>query len=406
MDFAFSEEQEELGRTVRAFLARTSPETEVRRLMETPEGFDRAVWRRMGSELGLQGLAVPEEYGGAGCGPVEVGVVMEEMGRALLCAPFLSSAVLATTTLLRCADEDARKRLLPGLASGELVGTLALTEDSARWDAAGVRLTARESNGSWLLDGHKMFVLDGATADVVLTVARTEDGTDGTDGGIGVFWVDGDAAGLTREPLPTMDPTRRQARLDYHDVPATRLRTHGDGWDLVAEVLDRAAVALAAEQVGVASRALDMAVEYAKVRHQFGRPIGSFQAVKHLLADVLLEVESARAAAHYALLAAESDEKPEHTDNTDNTGNTGNLENADPRLPAVASLAKAFCSDACLQATEQNIQVHGGIGFTWEHPAHLYLKRAKTAQLLFGDPAYHRELLAQRIGMETDKGAA
>ncbi|MFF0096026.1 acyl-CoA dehydrogenase family protein [Streptomyces canus] len=378
MDFAFSEEQEQLGRTVRAFLAHTSPETETRRLMETPEGYDRALWRRMGTELGLQGLAVPEEYGGAGCGPVEVGVVMEEMGRALLCAPFLSSAVLATTTLLRCADEDARKRLLPGLASGELVGTLALTEDSARWDAAGVRLTARESNGSWLLTGHKTFVLDGATADVVLTVARAADG-------IGVFCVDGDAAGLTREPLPTMDPTRRQARLDYRDVTATRLRTHGDGWGLVSEVLDRAAVALAAEQVGVASRALDMAVEYAKVRHQFGRPIGSFQAVKHLLADVLLEVESARAAAHYALLASE---------------------NEDPELPAVASLAKAFCSDAGVQATEENIQVHGGIGFTWEHPAHLYLKRAKTSQLLFGDPAYHRELLARRIGMDKDKGAA
>ncbi|WP_406102539.1 acyl-CoA dehydrogenase family protein [Streptomyces canus] len=378
MDFAFNEEQEQLGRTVRAFLTHTSPETETRRLMETPEGFDRALWRRMGTELGLQGLAIPEEYGGAGCGPVEVGVVMEEMGRALLCAPFLSSAVLATTTLLRCADEEARKRLLPGLATGELVGTLALTEDSARWDAAGVGLTARESNGSWLLTGHKTFVLDGATADVVLTVARTHDG-------IGVFCVEGDAPGLTRAPLPTMDPTRRQARLDYQDVPATRLRTHGDGWDLVAEVLDRVAVALAAEQVGVASRALDMAVEYAKVRHQFGRPVGSFQAVKHLLADVLLEVESARAAAHYALLASE---------------------NEDPELPAVASLAKAFCSDACVQATEENIQVHGGIGFTWEHPAHLYLKRAKTSQLLFGDPAYHRELLARRIGMETDKGAA
>ncbi|WP_405970230.1 acyl-CoA/acyl-ACP dehydrogenase [Streptomyces sp. NBC_00988] len=380
MDFAFSDEQDELRRTVRAFLADTSPETETRRLMETPEGFDRALWRRMGTELGLQGLAVPEEYGGAGCGPVEVGVVMEELGRALLCAPFLSSTVLATTTLLRSDDEDARKRLLPGLASGELVGTLALTEDSARWDATGVQLNARESEGRWLLTGHKMFVLDGATADVVLTVARTADG-------IGVFWVDGDAAGLTRAPLPTMDPTRRQARLDYDDVPTTRLRTHGDGWDLVSQVLDRAAVALAAEQVGVASRALDMAVEYAKVRHQFGRPIGSFQAVKHLLADVLLEVESARAAAHFALLAAA---------------------NEDPDLPAVASLAKAFCSDACLQATAENIQVHGGIGFTWEHPAHLYLKRAKTSQLLFGDPAYHRELLARRIGLDTvtAKGAA
>ncbi|MET7650093.1 MULTISPECIES: acyl-CoA dehydrogenase family protein [unclassified Streptomyces] len=377
MDFAFSDEHEELRRTVRAFLADTSPETEVRRLMETPEGFDRPLWRRMGTELGLQGLAVPEEYGGAGCGPVEVGVVMEEMGRALLCAPYLSSAVLATTTLLRCADEEARKQLLPALASGELVGTLALTEDSARWDASGIGLTARESAGGWLLNGHKMFVLDGATADVVLTVARTDDGI---GDGVGVFRVDGDASGLHRTPLSTMDPTRRQARLDYHDVPATRLRTRGAGWDTVSEVLDRAAVALAAEQVGVASRALDMAVGYAKVRHQFGRPIGSFQAVKHLLADVLLEVESARAAAHYGLLAAERE---------------------DPDLPAVASLAKAFCSEACLQATAENIQVHGGIGFTWEHPAHLYLKRAKTSHLMFGDPAYHRELLARRIGLDT-----
>ncbi|MGW1780510.1 acyl-CoA dehydrogenase family protein [Streptomyces sp. NPDC002143] len=378
MDFAFSDEQEELRRTVRAFLADTSPETEVRRLMETPEGFDRALWRRLGSELGVLGLAVPEEYGGAGCGPVEVGVVLEETGRALLCAPFLSSAVLATTALLGSDDEEARERLLPGLVAGESVATLALTEDSARWDAAGIGLTARAAGGSWLLTGHKTFVLDGACADVVLTVARAEDG-------IGVFLVDGDAAGLHRAPLPTLDPTRRQARLDYDGVRATRLRTHGDGWDLVSQVLDRAAVALAAEQVGVASRALDMAVEYAKVRHQFGRPIGSFQAVKHLLADVLLEVESARAAAHYALLAAEGES---------------------PELPAVASLAKAFCSDACLTATRENIQVHGGIGFTWEHPAQLYLKRAKTSQLLFGDPAYHRELLARRIGMEAGEGAA
>ncbi|MGW0948656.1 acyl-CoA dehydrogenase family protein [Streptomyces sp. NPDC002623] len=378
MDFAFSDEQEELRRTVRAFLADTSPETEVRRLMETPEGFDRALWRRLGSELGVLGLAVPEEYGGAGCGPVEVGVVLEEAGRALLCAPFLSSAVLATTALLGSDDEEARERLLPGLVAGESVATLALTEDSARWDAAGIGLTARATGGSWLLTGHKTFVLDGACADVVLTVARAADG-------IGVFLVDGDAAGLHRAPLPTLDPTRRQARLDYDGVRATRLRTHGDGWDLVSQVLDRAAVALAAEQVGVASRALDMAVEYAKVRHQFGRPIGSFQAVKHLLADVLLEVESARAAAHYALLAAEG---------------------GSPELPAVASLAKAFCSDACLTATRENIQVHGGIGFTWEHPAQLYLKRAKTSQLLFGDPAYHRELLVRRIGMEAGEGAA
>jgi len=375
MDFAFSDEQEELRRTVRAFLEDTSPETEVRRRMETDSGFDPAVWRRMGTELGLQGLAIPEEYGGAGGGMVEVGLVLEEMGRALLCAPYLSSAVLATTALLRCADEPHRKRLLPALADARLAGTFALTEDSARWDREGVAMTAEPHTHAyderWLLSGHKNFVLDGATADFVLTVAVAPDG-------IGVFVVDGDAAGLARTPLPTLDQTRRQARLEYQGVPATRLQLPGDGWQFVSEVLDRAAVALAAEQVGVAARALETAVGYAKTRHQFGRPIGSFQAVKHLLADVLLEVESARAAAHFAMLAAEDD---------------------DAQLPAAASLAKSYCSDACLKATLENVQVHGGIGFTWEHPAHLYLKRAKTSQLLFGDPAYHRELIAQRIGL-------
>ncbi|MFC5747913.1 acyl-CoA dehydrogenase family protein [Actinomadura rugatobispora] len=372
MDFAFDEAQEELRRTVRAFLEATAPEAEMRRAMETEAGHDPALWRRMGAELGLQGLAVPERHGGAGAGPVEVGLVMEEMGRALLCAPYLASAVQATTALLHSDDEGARSDLLPALAAGERIATLALTEDSARWDRQGVTLTARaDQEGGWLLDGHKTFVLDGAQADLVLTVARTADD-------IGVFRVDGDADGLTRTVLPTLDPTRRQARLEYRGVRARRLRTRGDAWELVELVLHHSAAALAAEQVGVASRALEMAVEYAKVRHQFGRAIGSFQAVKHLLADVLMEVESARAAAYAALLSAQ---------------------NGDANLPAAASLAKAFCSDACVKAAQDCIQVHGGIGFTWEHPAHLYFKRAKTSQLLLGDSAHHRELLATAIGV-------
>ncbi len=376
MDFAFSEEQEELRRTVRSFLEDTSPETEVRRLMDTPAGFDPAVWRRMGAELGLQGLAIPEEYGGAGCGMVEVGLVLEEMGRALLCAPYFASAVLATTVLTRCTDEPLRKRLLPALASGDVAGTLALTEDSGRWDREGVTTTARPHSAHshaarWLLSGHKNFVLDGASADFILTVALAPDD-------VGIFMVEADATGLTRTPLPTLDQTRRQARLEYRDVPATRIQLPLDGWQFISSVLDRAAVALAAEQVGVAAKSLDTAVEYAKTRQQFGRPIGSFQAIKHLLADVLLEVESARAAAHFAMLAADDDED---------------------QLPAAANLAKAYCSDACLKAAQENVQVHGGIGFTWEHSAHLYLKRAKTSQLLLGDPAYHRELLARRIGL-------
>ncbi len=371
MDFAFDETQEELRQTVRSFFEATAPEAELRRVMETEAGYDPALWRRMGSELGLQGLAVPEQYGGAGAGPVEVGLVMEEMGRALVCSPYLASAVLATTVLLQGDDEEACARLLPDLVSGERVATLALTEDSARWDREAVALTAVPAGDGWLLNGHKNFVLDGAQADVVLTAARTSDG-------IRVFLVEGGATGLVRTALPTLDPTRRQARLEYWDVRARPLRVRGDAWRPVESALHHGAVALAAEQVGVASRALDMAVEYAKIRRQFGRAIGSFQAVKHLLADVLMEVESARLAAYAALLAAQD---------------------ADPGLPAAASLAKAFCSEACLKATEDNIQVHGGIGFTWEHTAHLYFKRAKTSQLLFGDPQYHRELLARAVGV-------
>jgi alkylation response protein AidB-like acyl-CoA dehydrogenase len=371
VDFALDAQQEELRAVVRDFLHATSPESEVRRLMDTVDGVDRPLWRRMATEIGLQGLAVPERFGGAGAGMVEVGVVLEELGRALACTPYFASTVLATTTLLRSGDEDACASLLPGLVDGETIATLALTESSGRWDREGVALQARPTPTGWSLNGHKSFVLDGVTADLVLTVASTPDGD------TGVFVVRGEADGLTRTTLPTLDPTRRQARLDYADVAGFPLRRR-DGWALVSEVLDVAAAALSAEQVGVAGQALDMAVAYAKIRHQFGRPIGSFQAVKHLLADVLLEVESARAAAYFALSA---------------------VDRGDDDLPSVASLAKAFCSEACLRATEDNIQVHGGIGFTWEHPAHLYLKRARTSQLLLGDPRYHRELLAQHIGL-------
>jgi alkylation response protein AidB-like acyl-CoA dehydrogenase len=193
-----------------------------------------------------------------------------------------------------------------------------------------------------------------------------------------LFTVAGDAEGLTRTPLATMDQTRKQARLEFGGTPAKLLGTEGEGWPVLSRVLDLAAVALAAEQVGGAQKCLEMSVDYAKVRVQFGRPIGSFQAIKHKCADMLLEVESAKSAAYYAgWAAAELNEE----------------------LPTVASLAKAYCSDAYFHAAAENIQIHGGIGFTWEHDAHLYFKRAKSSQLLLGDPTYHRELLAQRIGI-------
>jgi alkylation response protein AidB-like acyl-CoA dehydrogenase len=371
VNFAFSEEQEELRRTVRAFLEDKSPSAEVRRLMETEEGYDPAVWEQMGSQLGLQGLAIPEEYGGSGYSYVELIVVLEEMGRALLAAPYFSTVALAANAILHSGDDAAKKELLPGIASGETIATLAMTEDNGRWDAEGITATATKSGDGYTIDGHKMFVLDGHTANLIIVAAKT-------GGNVSLFTVAGDANGLTRTPLATMDQTRKQARLEFSGTPAKLLGTEGEGWPVLSRVLDLAAVALAAEQVGGAQKCLDMSVDYAKVRVQFGRPIGSFQAIKHKCADMLLEVESAKSAAYYAGWAAAE---------------------LNDELPTVASLAKAYCSDAYFHAAAENIQIHGGIGFTWEHDAHLYFKRAKSSELFLGDATYHRERLADRINL-------
>ena len=371
MNFAFTDEQEELRKTVRAFLDNKSPESAVRELMETEDGYDEAVWKQAAEQLGLQGLSIPEEYGGSGYGFIELGIVLEEMGRALFTAPFFSTVVLAGTTLLHAGDDAAKKDYLPGIASGETIATVAFTEPSGKWDEAGITMEATADGDSWKLNGTKSFVLDGHLANLVIVAARTGKG-------VSLFAVDGDAAGLTRTSLSTMDQTRKQAKLEFADTPARLIGTEGDGWDVLGKVLDLVVVGLAAEQVGGAQKVLDMAVEYAKVRVQFGRPIGSFQAIKHKCADMLLEVESAKSAAYYGMWCASE---------------------LNDELPSVASLAKAYCSEAYFHAAAENIQIHGGIGFTWEHPAHLYFKRAKSSELLFGDPTYHRELLAQRIGI-------
>jgi alkylation response protein AidB-like acyl-CoA dehydrogenase len=371
VDFGFSEEQEELRKAVRRFLDDKSPSTEVRRLMETTEGYDPAVWSQMANQLGLQALAIPEKYGGAGFSYVELVVVLEEMGRSLLCAPYFATVALASNALLASDDEGAKAEYLPGIASGETIATLAFTEESGRWDLEGITMTAAGSGDDWSLEGTKSYVLDGHTASLVLVAARTPNG-------VSLFAVPGEAAGLTRTALTTMDQTRKQAKLTFAATPARLVGTEGSAGPVVSKTLDLAAVALAAEQVGGAQRVLDMSVEYAKNRIQFGRPIGSFQAIKHKCADMLLEVESAKSAAYYAGWAAAED---------------------NDELPVTACLAKAYCSEAYFHAAAENIQIHGGIGFTWEHDAHLYFKRAKSSELIFGDPSYHRELLAQRIGI-------
>jgi alkylation response protein AidB-like acyl-CoA dehydrogenase len=368
VDFSFSDEQEELRRSVRRFLAARAPESAVRQTMETTTGYDAATWEQLTSQLGLTALAVPEKFGGAGFGMVEVGLVLQEMGRALLCAPFLSSAVLATSALLESGDMGACERWLPNLATGIRLGTLALASLIPVRAVHDVR-AVRHGDG-WLLNGRTGSVVDGHIADLVLVPVHSSEA-------ITLFAVEASAAGVERQLLDTFDGTRKLADLSFDNAPAALIGAVDRAGPALSRTADLAVVALSAESVGVAERALEMAGEYAKVREQFGRPIGSFQAIKHKLANVLLEVEAARSAAWYALWAAAA--RPEE-------------------FPAVASLTAATCSEAAYLATTENVQVHGGMGYTWEHPAHLYLRRATMSRMLFGDPDTHRTNLLNRIG--------
>ncbi|HEX5301310.1 MAG TPA: acyl-CoA dehydrogenase family protein [Streptosporangiaceae bacterium] len=376
MMLGVSAEQDELRASVRRWVADRAPLARVRELMDTEDGLDRGVWEQAGAQLGLQGLTIPESYGGSGFSFAEQAIVLEELGAALYGGPYLASAVLAANALLASSDEGARSDLLPGIASGETIATLAFTEDDGSWDPAAIRLAAAKDGEAWRLDGHKSFVLDGVTATLILVVAAT-------DAGLSLFavqpdTVQADTGGLSRVTLPTMDQTRKLARLEFAATPARLIGSPGDAAAILDRTLDVAAIALAAEQLGGAQRALDMAVGYAKVREQFGRPIGSFQTIKHRCADLLLEVESLRSAVGYAAAAVAE----------------GSAE-----IPVLASLAKAYASETFFHVAAENIQIHGGIGFTWEHDAHLYFKRAKSSELFLGDAAYHRERLATRIGL-------
>ena len=366
MEWTLTDEQEELRRSVRRFFEQKSTSADVRRLMETDDGYDPAVWSQMAEQLGLQGLALPEEHGGSGFSFVEQAIVLEEMGRSLLCSPYFGSVVLAGTALVESGDESIQKELLPGIADGSTIATLALAESDGRWSADATTVSARRTNEGYTLSGAKHFVLDGHNANVLLVVARA-------DGGPSLFVVDPTATGVSRRLLETIDMTRKLALIELTDAPARLIGAEGDAERVITSTLQRAAVALAAEQVGAAQRCLDMSVDYAKLRVQFGRPIGSFQAIKHKCADMLLEVESARSAVHYAAWAIAED--------TD-------------EVPLVSSVAKAYCSDAFTNAAAENIQIHGGIGFTWEHDAHLYYRRAKSSELLFGTPHEHRDAVA------------
>lgn len=360
MRFAFTDEQLELRRSARRFLDQHAPLPRVRAAMQTERGWDPELWLRIG-ELGWPALIVPEDYGGLGFGAVELAALVEELGRALLCAPLFSTVCLATHALVHAGADDHKRAYLPRIAAGELTATVALTDGDSP-------ARARRAGDGYALTGTKRFVIDGHTAELLLVAAEL-------DGERALFAVDAAAPGVARTWLPTMDQTRKQAAVELRDARADRLP---GAWSDVEHALRLAWIALAAEQVGGAEACLAMAVDYAKTRHQFGRPIGSFQAIKHKCADMLLRVESARSAAYGVACLADA---------------------GDPELPALASAARAYCSDAFFRCAAENIQIHGGIGFTWEHDAHLYFKRARASAALFGDAAHHRERVAQELGL-------
>jgi alkylation response protein AidB-like acyl-CoA dehydrogenase len=376
IQFAFTDEQEQFRSAIRRFLHDKSPTTEVRRLMATAEGYDSAVWRQLSEELALPGIHIPEQYGGAGFGMVELCIVTEELGRALLCAPYFSTAVLGANAILNAGTEAQKATLLPDLASGMQRATLAVTEPNGQCDPYLIELVATPGADGYLLDGAKSFVVDGHIADLLIVAARLPN-TVGGDG-LALFALDAKAEGIERRLLESMDATRKLARIDFHCAHADLLGSLDDGAKPLIRTLDQAAIALANEMVGGSQKLLDSAVDYTKVRVQFGRTIGSFQAIKHKLADLLLDVELAKSAAYYAAQAAATD---------------------DPEWPALACLAKAAASEAYLRVAAECIQLHGGIGFTWDNDTHLWFKRAKSSEVFLGQPNYHRELLMQRWGV-------
>ncbi len=342
--------------------------------MATDLGYDQEVWSRVAGELGWPAVPVAEDYGGLGLGLGEIALLMEEMGAAVFCSPFLATVCLAGSAIALGGSEDQKAEYLPAIAAGELTATVALTADG-RIDAAGIAVEYKADGDLYVLNGAARFVIDGASAALLIVAARRP-GSSG-EAGIGLFLVQGDAEGLSRQALPTLDQTRRQADIDLKNVRATALGEVGDAWPVLSGAIDRAITALAAEQAGGARKVLQLTVDYIQERVQFGRAIGSFQAIKHRCADMMVKVESALAAANNAAAAADA---------------------GDPDFPMLASLAKAYCSDAFFFCAGESIQLHGGVGFTWEYDPHLFFKRARASAAMLGDANYHRERIAQGLG--------
>ena len=377
MDFGFTEQQEMLRTSARQFLERACPPDLVRRLSEDPQGYSPDLWQKIAS-LGWMGLALPESFGGSGTSFVDLTIVMEEMGRVLLPAPFFSSAVLGALTLLEAGSEEQRQQRLPRIARGNAKVCVALLEADGRYDPRGISLRAAIRGNRAALNGTKLFVADAHLADSVICVARTRGARD-PESGISLFLLDMRSPGIACTPLMTMDQTRRLCEVSFTRVGVTleaMLGGRDTAWPVLQRALDKASVALCAEMVGGAERAMEMCLDYAKTRVQFGRQIGGFQAIKHKIADMKLLVEHAKSVVYYAAWAVDGDAAA---------------------APRAASMAKAYCSDMYTKITADGIQIHGGIGFTWDHPMHLYFKRAKSSEVLLGDATWHRERTASLI---------
>ncbi len=373
MHFGFSNEQELLRETARRYLTDRLPTSHVRQLMITPSGHDPLIWKEM-AEMGWHGLALPREVGGSGSSVRELAIVLEEMGRVLAPGPFFSTVALAAPLVEAAASGEQRHEALGAIADGRMTATVALVAPDGRWGEGRMGVDATQVGDGWILAGQKSFVVDGHTADLLIVPADTGDGP-------ALFLVEGSRSGVRREAAEVMDLTRKLADVRFDGVrveDARRIGEPGAAAASLQRMLDIASVCLAAEQVGGAERVLEIAVAYAKDRKQFGRPIGSFQAVKHMCADMLVSVEAAKSVAHHAAWAAGAD---------------------DEDLPVAASLAAAYCSEVYYRVAADNIQIHGGIGFTWEHDAHLFFKRAASSRMLLGTPTDHRAELAARLGV-------
>jgi len=375
MEFGLTEEQEMLKTMARDFLEKECPKTHVRAMMDDEKGYSPELWQKM-AEVGWLGLVLPEKYGGAEMNFRDLTILCEEMGRALLPSPFISTLLLVGLPILEAGSDELKQEFLPRIASGEIVCTLAVLEESGDLWAEDIKTKAVKSGTDYLINGTKFFVPDARSADYILCAARTQRSTNPEEG-ITLFLVDAKEWGIYISSLKTMDETRKLCDVTFTDMVVPAKNILGElhqGWPVLKQIALKAMVALCAEMVGGGEAVLDMTVNYAKDRIAFGVPIGSFQAIKHKCADMLTSLEYARSLMEGAAEAIKDDV---------------------PNAPVIVSMAKSFCGDTYKYVTNEGIQIHGGIGFTWDHDMHLYFKRARSSDTVFGDSNYHRELVAQ-----------